>query len=50
MGLVPDRRQVLKEKEEGKERQERKKKVSNFITLIVNQTKSFAYKLITTLN
>jgi hypothetical protein len=43
MGLVPDRRQVLKEKEEGKERQEREKKVSNFITLIVNQTKSFAF-------
>ena len=45
MGLVPDRRQVLKEKEEGKEgRQEREKKVSNLITsllitLIINYLK-----------
>jgi hypothetical protein len=43
VGLVPDRRQVLKEKEEGKEgRQEREKKVvsnlitSLLITLIIN--------------
>jgi hypothetical protein len=36
VGLVPDRRQVLKEKEEGKEgRQERKKKVSNLITSLL---------------
>lgn len=36
MGLVPDRRQVLKEKEEGKEgRQEREKKVSNLITSLL---------------
>jgi len=36
VGLVPDRRQVLKEKEEGKEgRQEREKKVSNLITSLL---------------
>ena len=36
MGLVPDRRQVLKEKVEGKEgRQEREKKVSNLITSLL---------------
>lgn len=50
MGLVPDRRQVLKEKEEGKEgRQEREKKVSNLITsllitLIINYLK--LYKMV----